>query len=111
MTTLDEKMNTAVSNDNFTEIENIALNPDNALVRVSSFNMFTNQIEFKKTWVNISNVGRDFFEDLSGDCQDYISDLVKYKNMDYDSMVESYDNEVEKTDPYNLKDFGLSYSK
>ncbi len=42
-------------------------------------------------------------------------DLAKYKNMEYDAMVEDYDNTtydwIKKTDAWNLKSFGLNYSQ
>ena len=96
MNDLNEKMDEAVMNDDFNKIESIALNPKNALVRIHEFNMFTGEGRFIKKWVDVSNVGKDYWDDLNGDCHDYIMDLPKYKKMDYDQMVESYDNEVEK---------------
>ena len=108
---INEKMDNAVINENFNTIEKIALNPKNALVRVHEFIMFTGQGRFTKKWVDISEVGKTYFDDLNGDCKDYIMDLPKYKKLDYDKMVEIYDNEVEKTDPYNLKSFNLKPQK
>jgi len=111
--TINEKMNNAVINDNFNTIESIALNPKNALVRVSCFNIFTGKLHYEQKWVDVSSVlnKEDYFEDLNGECQDYVMSLPKYKKLNYDKMVEIYDNEVEKTDPYNLKSFNLKPQK
>jgi len=103
--TINEKMNKAVESDNFTKIENIALNPKNAYVNVGKFNIFTGKFWREWEWVDISEVGKDYFDSLMGECQDYVMSMPKYKKLDYDKMVEVYDNEVEKTDPYNLKSF------
>tara|TARA_R110000787_G_scaffold213176_1_gene322749 strand:+ start:285 stop:620 length:336 start_codon:yes stop_codon:yes gene_type:complete len=111
MTDINETMDNAIIEDDYNKIESIALNPKNALVRIHEFNMFTGQGRFVKKWVDISNVFKDFWDDLNSDCQDYVMDLPKYKDMEYDAMIEDYDNVAEKTDPYNLKSFGLSYSK
>ena len=101
----NETMNKAIESDNFNKIENIALNPKNAYVNVGKFNIFNGKFWREWEWVDISEVGKSYFDDLNGECQDYVMSLPKYKKLDYDKMVESYDNEVEKTDPYNLKDF------
>jgi len=101
----NETMNKAIESDDFNKIENIALNPKNAYVNVSKFNIFNGKFWREWEWVDISEVGRSYFDDLNGECQDYVMSLPKYKKLDYDKMVESYDNEVEKTDPYNLKDY------
>ena len=101
----NETMNKAIESDDFNKIENIALNPKNAYVNVGKFNIFNGKFWREWEWVDISEVGRSYFDDLNGECQDYVMSLPKYKKLDYDKMVESYDNEVEKTDPYNLKDF------
>ena len=78
-------------------------------------NLFTGKSRYSHRWVDISNVNDDYFEDLSSDCQDYVMSLDKYKNMDFDKMVEDYDHKtyewIKKTDAWNLKGFGLNYSK
>jgi len=95
MTDVNEKMNDAICNDDFNTIESIALNPKYAYVRCSQFNMYTGDITWTKRWVDISNVGEDYFEDLNGDCQDYVMDLPQYKDMEYEKMVEEYDKPIE----------------
>jgi len=115
MTQINEKMDQAIIDDDFNKIESIALNPKNALVRIHEFNMFTGQGRFVNKWVDVSNVFKDFWDDLSSYCKDYVMDLAKYKNMEYDAMVEDYDNTtydwIKKTDAWNLKSFGLNYSQ
>ena len=115
MTNINEKMDQAVINDDFDKIESIALNPKNALVRVHEFNMFTGVGRFVKKWVNVSDVFKEYWNDLNSDCQDYVMDLPQYKNMDYDKMLNDYDDVVykwlDKTDAWHLKSMGLSYSK
>ena len=96
MTQIDEKMNEAIINDDFNEIESIALNPKNAYVKILDVNLFTGKARYVYRWVDISNVNDDYFEDLSSDCQDYVMSLDKYKNMDYDAMVEDYNRPIEK---------------
>ena len=115
MTDINETMDNAIIDDDFNKIESIALNPKNALVRIHEFNMFTGQGRFVNKWVDVSNVFKDLWDDLSSDCKDYVMDLAKYKNMEYDAMVEDYDNTtydwIKKTDAWNLKGFGLNYSQ
>ena len=115
MTDINETMDHAIECDDFDKIESIALNPKNALVRIHEFNMFTGQGRFVNKWVDVSNVFKDLWDDLNSDCHDYIMDLAKYKNMEYDAMVEDYDNTtynwIKKTDAWNLKGFGLNYSQ
>jgi len=115
MTDINETMDNAIIDDDFNKIESIALNPKNALVRVHEFNMFTGQGRFVNKWVDVSNVFKELWDDLNGDCHDYIMDLSKYKSMDFDKMVEDYDNTtyewIKKTDAWNLKGFGLNYSQ
>ena len=105
--TINEKMNNAVINDNFNTIESIALNPKNALVRVSCFNIFTGKLHYEQKWVDVSSVlnKEDYFEDLNGDWQDYVMQLDKYKNMDYDKMVDDFDKPIEKKNNESLKYF------
>ena len=115
MTDINETMDHAIECDDFDKIESIALNLKNALVRIHEFNMFTGQGRFVNKWVDVSNVFKDLWDDLSSDCKDYVMDLAKYKNMEYDAMVEDYDNTtydwIKKTDAWNLKGFGLNYSQ
>ena len=115
MTQINEKMDQAIMNDDFDQIEKIALNPDYALVRISQYNMFTDQVSFVNKWVNISQVFKELWEDINSDCHDYIMDLPQYKNMDFDQMVDDYDCKtyewIKKTDAWNLKSFGLDYSQ
>ena len=115
MTQINEKMNEAIINDDFDKIENIALNPNHAYVKVLDVNLFTGNSRYTHRWVDISNVGEEYFQDLSSDCQDYVMSLDQYKNMDFDTMLKKYDDEtyawIKKTDAWNLKGFGLSYSK
>jgi len=92
----NETMNKAIESDNFNKIENIALNPKNAYVNVGKFNIFNGKFWREWEWVDISEVGKDYFEELSGECQDYVMSLPKYRKLNYDKMVESYDNEVEQ---------------
>ncbi len=114
-TDLNEKMEEALTEDNFNTIENIALNPNNALVRTTQYNMFTDEVSFVNKWVDISDVFKELWDDLNSDCHDYIMDLPQYKNMDFDKMVEDYDHKtyewIKKTDAWNLKGFGLDYSQ
>ena len=107
MSDINEKMDEAVINDDFNSIESIALNPKNALVRVHEFNMFTGQGRFVKKWVDVSSVinQEDYFDDLNGDCQDYVMSLDNYKNMDYDKMVDDFDKPIEKKNNESLKYF------
>jgi len=111
--TINEKMNNAVINDNFNTIESIALNPKNAYVNVSKFNIFTGKAWREWEWIDVSSVIKkeDYFEDLSGECQDYVMQLDKYKNMDYDKMVEDYDKPIEKKNNESLKYFENSINK
>ena len=96
MNDLNETMDEAIINDDFNKIESIALNPNHALVRMSQYNMFTDQVSFVNKWVNISEVFKELWDDINTDCHDYIMDLPQYKNMDFDQMVEDYDFKDQK---------------
>jgi len=113
MTQINDKMDQAIMNDDFDQIERIALNPNHALVKTTQYNMFTDQVSFINKWVDISEVFKELWDDINSDCHDYIMDLPQYKNMDYDQMVDDYDKKtyewIKKTDAWNLKDFGLNY--
>ena len=113
MTQINEKMDQAVINDDFNKIESIALNPKNALVRVHEFNMFTGQGRFVKKWVDVSSVINqdDYFEDLNSDCQSYVMQLDKYKDLDYDKIVDDFDKPIEIKNNKWLEDFKKEINK
>ena len=113
MTQINEKMDQAIIDDDFDKIESIALNPKNALVRVHEFNMFTSQGRFVNKWVDVSSVinHEDYFEDLNSDCQDYVMQLDKYKNMDYDKIVDDFDKPIEIKNNKWLEDFKKEINK
>jgi len=115
MTQINDKMDQAIMNDDFDQIERIALNPNHALVKTTQYNMFTDQVSFINKWVDISEVFKELWDDINSDCHDYIMDLPQYKNMDYDQMVDDYDKKtyewIKKTDAWNLKGFGLNYDQ
>ena len=105
MTQINEKMDQAIINDDFDQIEKIALNPNHALVKTTQYNMFTDQVNFVNRWVDISNVNKEYFDDLSSDCQDYVMSLDKYKDIDYDTMVGLYDEPIEQKNNKELELF------
>ena len=107
MNDINETMDQAVINDNFNQIENIALNPKNAYVKCHGLNIFTGKSNYTHRWVDISNVidQEDYFEDLNSDCQDYVMSLDKYRDMDYDKMVDDYDKPIEKKNNESLQYF------
>ena len=105
MTQINDKMDQAIINDDFDQIENIALDPNHALIKTTQYNMFTDQVSFVNRWVDISNVNKEYFDDLSSDCQDYVMSLDKYKNMDYDTMVGLYDEPIEEKNNKELELF------
>ena len=107
MNDINETMDQAVINDNFNQIENIALNPKNAYVKCHDLNIWTGKSSYTHRWVDISNVidQEDYFEDLNSDCQDYVMSLDKYKDMDYDKIVDDYDKPIEKKNNESLKYF------
>jgi hypothetical protein len=100
MTQINNKMDQAIMNDNFDQIEKIALNPNYAYVKCSQFNIFTGKLTFINKWVDISEVGKEYYDDLNSDCHEYLNQCDKYKHLDYETMVDTYNNEVEQ---YELK--------
>ena len=103
MTQINNKMDQAIIDDDFDQIEKIALNPNYAYVKCSQFNIFTGKLTFINKWVDISNVNKEYFEDLSGDCQDYVMSLDKYKDMDYDTLVDLYNEPIEQKNNKQLE--------
>jgi len=101
---INDKMDQAIINDDFDQIESIVLNPKHAYVKCSEFNIFTGKLTYVNKWVDISNVGEYYFEDLSGDCQDYVMNLPKYKDMDYDQLVDDYNKPIEQKDNKRLEE-------
>jgi len=84
-------------------------------VKCKGLNIWNGTPTTKNRWVDVSDVFKELWSDLSSDCQDYIMSLDKYKDMDFDTMLKKYDDEtydwIKKTDAWNLKGFGLSYSE
>ena len=52
---------------------------------------------FVKKWVDVSSVinKEDYFDDLNSDCQSYVMQLDKYKDLDYDKIVDDFDKPIE----------------
>ena len=48
---------------------------------------------------------------MNGDCQDYVMSLDKYKNMDYDKMVDDFDKPIEIKNNKWLEDFKKEINK
>ena len=86
-------------------------NPNYAYVKVLDINLFNGNSRYTHRWVDVSNVGEDYFEDLSSDCQDYVMSLPKYKDLDYDTMVELYDDPIEKRNNKELEWFKKQINK
>ena len=105
MEEINDKMDQAIINDDFDQIEKIALDPNYAYIKCSQFNIFNGKLTFINKWVDISNVNKEYFEDLSSDCQDYVMSLDKYKDMDYDTMVGLYDDPIEQKNNKDLELF------
>ena len=108
---VNEKMNEAIMNDDFSAIENIALNPKYAYVKCYDLNLFNGTSRTNYRWVDISNVGEDYFEDLSSDCQDYVMSLDKYKDMKYDDMVDDYNKPIDDENNKWLEQFKKDIEK
>lgn len=100
MKNINEKMDQAVMDDNFNEIEKIAMNPNHVFLKIHEFDLFSNRGYFVNKWVDISDVGKEYYDDLNSDCQEYLNQCDKYKHLDYEKMVDAYNNEVEQ---YELK--------
>ena len=111
MEQINDKMDQAIINDDFDQIENIALDPKYAYVKCSQFNIFTGKLTYVNKWVDISNVGEDYFEYLNGDCQDYVMSLPKYKDMEYDQMVDDYNKPIEQKDNERLEELKKAIDK
>ena len=111
MTQINEKMNEAIINDDFDKIENIALNPNHALVRMTQYNMFTDQVSFVNKWIDVSEVFKELWDDINSDCHDYIMNLPQYKNMDYDKIVDDFDKPIEIKNNKWLEDFKKGIQK
>tara|TARA_R100001129_G_scaffold23315_1_gene14846 strand:+ start:352 stop:702 length:351 start_codon:yes stop_codon:yes gene_type:complete len=111
MKTINQKMDQAVMNDDFNEVEKIALNPKNAYVKCHDINLFTGKSTINYRWVDVSNVNKEYFDDLSGDCQEYVMSLDKYKDMEYEKMVEEYDKPIEAKNQKQLDELRKSFKK
>ena len=115
MNNINEKIDETVMNGDFDKIESIALNPKSAYVKCKGLNIWNGTLTTENRWVDVSDVFKELWSDLSSDCQDYVMSLDQYKNMDFDTMLKKYDDKtyawIKKTDAWNLKGFGLSYSK
>jgi len=93
----------------------MGVNKMNAYVKCHGLNIWNGKVTTEKRLVDVSDVFKELWSDLSSDCQDYVMSLDKYKDMDFDKMLKEYDDVtytwIKKTDAWNLKGFGLSYSK
>ena len=90
-------------------------NKMNAYVKCHDLNIWNGKVTTEKRLVDVSDVFKELWSDLSSDCQDYVMSLNKYKDMDFDKMLKDYDHItyewIKKTDAWNLKSFGLEYSQ
>ena len=113
MNDINETMDNAIIEDDFNKIESIALNPKNAYVKCHDLNIWTGKSSYTHRWVDISNVidQEDSFEDLNSDCQDYVMSLNKYKDMDYDKIVDDFDKPIEIKNNKWLEDFKKQINK
>ena len=115
MNDINETMDNAIIENDFNKIESIALNPKNAYVKCNDLNIWNGKASTNYRWVDVSDVFKELWDDLSSDCQDYVMSLNKYKDMNFEKMLKDYDyvtyEWIKKTDAWNLKGFGLNYSQ
>ena len=57
------------------------------------FTNFSDQVLVNKT-IKINDVGKDYFDCLTDDEQNYVQQMPKYANLDYDQVIEQYDKDV-----------------
>ena len=50
--------------------------------------------EIQTKWVDISDLGKKYFVDLSTDCQNLVMDLFKHEPLDFDEKIVKYNNIV-----------------
>tara|TARA_E500000305_G_C3884420_1_gene171307 strand:- start:233 stop:490 length:258 start_codon:yes stop_codon:yes gene_type:complete len=50
--------------------------------------------EIKTKWVDISDLGKKYFLDLSIDCQNFVMDAFQYEPLDFDEKIVKYNNIV-----------------
>ena len=55
-------------------------------VKCKGLNIWNGTPTTENRWVDVSDVFKELWSDLSSDCQDYVMSLDKYKDMDYDTI-------------------------
>ena len=81
-------------------------------LKCNDLNIWNGKASTNYRWVDVSDVFKELWDDLSSDCQDYVMSLNKYKDMNFEKMLKDYDHVtyewIKKTDAWNLKGFGLN---
>ena len=67
-------------------------NLNKGLVPVHNY-LASDEIETK--WVDISDLGKKYFLDLSIDCQNFVMDAYQYEPLDFDEKIVKYNKKVE----------------
>ena len=96
MTTLTDKINNFIENDDLQSIE-IAFNSGCHPIKEPRINLWTGQfLGYETIWVDTKEVNKEYYDNLSSDCQSYVQQLDEYKSLSYDDVIIAYDKKVDK---------------
>jgi len=96
MTTLTDKINNFIENDDLQSIES-AFNSGCHPIREPRIDLWTGKfLGYETIWVDTREVNKEYYDNLSSDCQSYIQQLDEYKSLSYDDVIIAYDKKVDK---------------
>jgi hypothetical protein len=51
---------------------------------------------YETIWVDTKEINKEYYDNLSSDCQSYVQQLDEYKSLSYDDVIIAYDKNVDK---------------
>ena len=96
MKTLTEKIEEYVENNNLHAIE-AAFNSGCHPIKEPRIDLWTGQLlGYETIWVDTKEINKEYYDNLSSDCQSYVQQLDEYKSLNYDDVIIAYDKKVDQ---------------
>ena len=95
MTNLTDKINNYIENDDLQSIES-AFNSGCHPIKEPRIDLWTgNFLGYETIWVDTREVNKEYYDNLSSDCQSYVQQLDEYKSLSYDDVIIAYDKKID----------------
>ena len=96
MKTLTEKIETYIQNDDLQSIE-MAFNSGCHPIKEPRIDLWTGKfLGYETIWVDTKEVNKEYYDNLSSDCQSYVQQLDEYKSLSYEDVIIAYDKKVDQ---------------